>query len=188
MGSVPYHPEEAAASQAGQGHSVRRTPVSWACPVRQGNGGRDGGSEMLTSEIRSGVDPRHPLPAEGPVTRRLWLTPAYQGLGVERVSGTGDRAGTGLSSPACSASLIHTSSEAPQPTYPRQPPASPKPRRLQAAFLEGVLHPAQFRHQTGRDHGEHLAQPSPHREGDQEGETRLAYSPMQVHTGARARL
>ena len=40
------------------------------------------------------------LPAEGPVTRRPWLTPAYQGWGVERVSGTGDRVGTGLSTPA----------------------------------------------------------------------------------------
>lgn len=39
------------------------------------------------------------LPAEGPVTRQPWLTPAYQGWGVERVSWTGDKARTGLSTP-----------------------------------------------------------------------------------------
>lgn len=87
-----------------------------ACPVWQGR-------KMLTSEFRSGVDPHRPLPAEGPVTRRPWLTPAYQGWGVERVLRTGDRTGTGLSAPACPPSLIHTSSEAPQPTYPPRPPA-----------------------------------------------------------------
>lgn len=86
-----------------------------------------------------------PLPTEGPVTRRPWLTPAYQGWGVERVSRTGDRAGTGLSTPACSASLIRTSSEAPRPTCtPRAPgchslapPPSTPP--LQATSHEGVL-------------------------------------------------
>lgn len=120
--ACPLPPEEAEASQA------RAEFQSLSRAERQEDGSLAGkwgwGRKTLTSELRSGVDPRHPLPAEGPVTRRPWLTPAYQGWGVERVLGTGDRAGTGLSTPACSASLIHTSSEAPQPTYPLQPPAS----------------------------------------------------------------
>ena len=74
----------------------------------------------------SAVDgPPYPLPAEGPVTWRPWLTPAYRRPGVERVSRTGDSAGTELSAPACSASLIRTSSEAPQPVHPRGLPATP---------------------------------------------------------------
>lgn len=99
------------------------------------------GEEDADVWIQKWSGPHHPLPAEGPVTRQPWLTPAYRGWGVERVSRTGDRAGTGLSTPACSASLIHTSSEAPQPTYALQPPGRPSmpPRQttLQAALVKG---------------------------------------------------
>ena len=92
----------------------------WGCLGLSSPAGKRGwGREALTSGFSRGLDLRHPLPAEGPVTRRPWLTPAYRGWGVERVSRTGDRAGTGLSTPACSASpSFHASSEAPQPTIP----------------------------------------------------------------------
>ena len=135
-GLFPTTPEEAQASGA-EAQSQSRGGVSGRMPVWLGLSilaGKWGWErKMLTSEFRSGVDPCHPLPAEGPVTRQPCLTPAYQGRGVERVLQTGDRARTGLSALARSASLIHTSSEAPQPTYPLRPPACPSLPPLQAA-------------------------------------------------------
>lgn len=126
------HCPESLPARTGQGLSpvprkVSKPGAEWqagrlpggACPVQQGMGG---GRTMPTPEFWSAVAPCHPRPAEGPVTRRPQLTPGYQGWGVERVPGTGDRAGTGLSALACPASLIHTSSEAPQPTYALRPP------------------------------------------------------------------
>lgn len=103
------------------------------------------------AEVNSDVKwtPAITLPAEGPVTRRPWLTPAYQGWGVERVSQTGDRAGTGLSTQPCSASLIHTSSEVLSHSAPAASTCAtattPLLQTALQAFSQGRLCPVQLK-------------------------------------------
>lgn len=101
------------------------------------------------AEVNSDVKwtPAITLPAEGPVTRRPWLTPAYQGWGVERVSQTGDRAGTGLSTLLRSASLIHTSSEALSHSAPAASTCATTPllQTTLQAFSQGRLCPVRLK-------------------------------------------
>lgn len=124
------HPPGLSARKDGGRSAPRTQQAGPRCPGQSpGRGGRGcpglssppgtrggGGSRCRPGSAVDGHP--HPLPAEGPVTWQPWLTPAYRRPGVERVSGTGDSAGTELSAPACSASLIRTSSEAPQPVHP----------------------------------------------------------------------
>lgn len=119
---------------------------------------------MLTSDFRSGVDPRPALPAEGPVTRRPWLTPAYRGWGVERVSGTGDRAGPRLSTPARPAPPFTPPQRPLSPLLPRsfQPPRARLPRASPAGRLSrrSPRPWAVKGQQPGRDPGACAAPPS----------------------------
>lgn len=103
------------------------------------------------------------------------------------MSQTGDRAGTGLSAPASSASLTHTFSEAPQPTYPRGlqlPSRPPQQASLRLHFLKTCS-------ALGAAQGgslDSLARPSLYREGScGEGDAARLKSNCKSH-GSRAGL